>query len=141
MPHQCKTVFRLFMYYKVLFLCAFCRILLWQFMLHSFHVALFPYCTISVLHFLLGNLFMVHFFSSFTLSYKLFYSCCTFTRCNIWQYFGNNGNILFCLLLPLHSSHIAIFSCCTLFMLYYFQRCSQEPPRISEIEGLALTIN
>ena len=105
MPHQCKTVFRLFMYYKVLFLCAFCRILLWQFMLHSFHVALFPYCTISVLHFLLGNLFMVHFFSSFTLSYK-----------HVILHVAIFGNILaimaiFC---------FAFFSRCTLRILQFF---------------------
>ena len=136
MPHQCKTVFRLFMYYRVLFLCAFFRILLWQFMLHFFHTALFPCYTFCLVIFSWWTFFRL---SLFLINF--FISCCTFTRCNIWQYFGNNGNILFCLLLPLHSSHVAIFSCCTLFMLYYFQRCSQESPRISEIEGLALTIN
>ena len=106
------------------------------FMLHFFHTALFPCYTFCLVIFSWCTSFRL---SLFLINF--FISCCTFTRCNIWQYFGNNGNILFCLLLPLHSSHVAIFSCCTLFMLYYFQRCSQEPPRISEIEGLALTIN
>ena len=31
-----------------------------------------------------------------------------------------------CILLLLHSSHVEIFSCCTLFMLHYFQSCSED---------------
>ena len=33
----------------------------------------------------------------------------------------------FCIYLLLHSSQVAAFSCCTLFMLHYFQRCNQDP--------------
>ena len=62
---------------------------------------------------------MLHFFSCCTLFMYCTISCCTFTRCSI---------------LVLHSSLVALFAFCnfscytllTLFMLYYFERCSQD---------------
>ena len=62
---------------------------------------------------------MLHFFSCCTLFMYCTFSCCTFTRCSI---------------LVLHSSLVALFAFCnfscytllTLFMLYYFKRCSQD---------------
>ena len=39
----------------------------------------------------------------------------------------NVAMFLFSILLLFHSSHVAIFSWCTLPMLHYFQRCCQDP--------------
>ena len=62
---------------------------------------------------------MLHFFSCCTLFMYCTISCCTFTRCSV---------------LVLHSSLVALFACCnfscytlfTLFMLHYFNKCSQD---------------
>ena len=40
---------------------------------------------------------------------------------------------LFRIILLLHSSDIAVFSCCTVFMLHYFQRYNQDPRK--ELNG------
>ena len=82
------------------------------FMLHFFHTTLFPYCT-----FLCSDLFMLHFSSCCALFMYCTISCCTFT-CAMFP---------ICILLLLHSSDVAIFSCCTLFMLHYCQRYCQDP--------------
>ena len=62
---------------------------------------------------------MLHFFSCCTLFMYCTISCCTFTRCSV---------------LVLHFSLIVLFACCnfscytlfTLFMLHYFNKCSQD---------------
>ena len=88
--------------------------------IYIFHVALFSllhlYCTISKLHFLCSNLFMLHFFS-----------CCSFFMALFNVALLHVAIFSFCILLLLHSSHVAIFPRYTLLMLHYFQRCSQDP--------------
>ena len=89
-------------------------------MLHSFHVAIFSYCTIFLLHFLCYNLFMLHFFC-----------VAIFLRIALFHLFSYSFiSIHFHLLhfYTLQCFRFAFFSCCTLrmlqlFMLHYFRIC------------------
>ena len=114
------------MHYSALFLCTFsvfyCSIL-YFFMLHVFHTTPLSCCTFFILlffhvaRFSYCTTFMLHFFLLHSI-----YMYCTilhnnFTHCNVFV---------------LHSSLVKLFaccnsSCCTLFILQYFQRCSQKP--------------
>ena len=81
-------------------------------MSHFFHTAPFLCCT-----FLCSNLFMLHSFS-----------CCTlFTYCTFPVGLLHVAMFSLSILLLLPSSHVVeIFCCCTLFMLHFFWRCSQD---------------
>ena len=92
----------------------FFRISLWQFIF--FHVALFSCRTFFILHHFHVSLICVDIFP-----------CCTFFRLALFLCIALfHGALLqvamfsFCILLLLDSSHIAIFSYCTFFMLHYF---------------------
>ena len=110
--HQCITVRQRaarypFVHYSALFLCTFSIFHsgnLYFFMLHSFHVALFSYCTISMLHFYAVIFPCCTFFSSCSLFIYCTISCCAFIRCNVFV---------------LHSSPVALFACCNFFLLYF----------------------
>ena len=102
----------LFLYTLSVFHCSN----LYFFILHSFHVALFNSAPFPCSTFLCSNPFMLHFFS-----------CCTFFMALFHVAVLHVAMFLFCILLLLYSSHVAISSCCTLFMLRYYQRCSQDP--------------
>ena len=77
------------------------------FILHYFHVA--PFCVViflcCIFFFVLHSFYVLHFFR---------------------LHFYTLQCVRFGFLHLLHSSHVAIFSFCTLFMLHYFQRCSQD---------------
>ena len=90
-------------------------------MLHCFHTAPFPCCT-----FLCSNLFMLYFFSCCTLFLYCAISCCTFTSYNVFV---------------LHSSLVALFTCCYFFLLHYCQRCSHDPPQTLKMESFATIID
>ena len=88
---------------KCTILVHFFRTSLWQFIF--FHVALFPYCTICMLHFCVcSNVFMLYFFSCYTPFISCSISYCTFTCYNVFV---------------LHSSHVALFPCCKFFLLHF----------------------
>ena len=104
-----------FVHYSALFLCTFSVFHcgnLYFFMLHfsvlrSFHVGLFSYGTICMLHCLYSNIFMLHFFSCWT----LFMYCtirCTFTRCNDFVFHYFLVAVCAC----------CSFSCCCLFIFH-----------------------
>ena len=98
-----------------LFLCTFYvfhRGNLHFFMLYFSYVALLP-CFTS---FFCSNFFMMHFFRvALFLCIAIFHVALLYVTM-----------FSFCILLLLHYSHAAIFPCCNLLMLNYFQRCSQE---------------
>ena len=98
---SCCTFFVLHFFHVALFSC--CTF----FMLHSFHVALFSYCTISMLHFSCSNLFMLHFF----VLHSFYVLHCFLLHLYTLQCF--RLTLISCM----RSSHVVIFSCCTLFML------------------------
>ena len=90
-------------------------------MLHSFHVAIFSYCTIFMLHFLCYNLFMLHFFCV-----EIFLRIALF---HLFSYSFISFHLLH--FYTLQCFRFAFFSCCIfrilqLFMLHYFQICSQN---------------
>ena len=127
-PDQCATVRKRtarysFVHYSALS-CELFRNLLWQFiffMLHFFHVALFPclsYFTVSTLHFFVKQCFY------FAFRVVLFLCIALFQVAVV-----HIAIFSFCILLLLYSLHVAIFSCCTLFTLHYFQRWSLDDLR------------
>ena len=97
----------------------FFRILLWKFIL-DFYVAIFSCCTVFILHHFLLQFFVL-FFMLHCFRVALFLCIALFHVALL-----NVVMFSFCILLLLHSSHVAILCCWSLFMLHYFQRCSQD---------------
>ena len=111
--------------------------------LYFFHVALFSYYTLFMLHFIDAAPFPCHTFqyiNFFMLHYLhvALFPCCTL-------FILHNFNFVFCLcctlfmyctiscctftcckVFVLHASPVAFFAWCTLFMLHYFQRCNHD---------------
>ena len=97
------------------------------FMLHFFHVALFSCCTFFILY---------HFHAAFFC--VVIFSRCTFFRVALLLGIAlfhvallHVARFSFYILLLLHSSHVAFFSCCTLF-----QGCNQEPHKHLRLRAL-----
>ena len=95
------------------------------FKLHSFHVALFSYCTIFMLHFFVQQSFYVALFFVLHFHYLIY---CTFTRCNVFA---------------LHSSQLHSFN---FFLLHFvhgalFSGVYTVLPQTSKMESFATIIN
>ena len=132
--YQCITVrqrtarYR-FVHYSALFWCTF-SLFHWRnlyfFMLHFFHVALFPGCTFVRLHHFHVVLFRV-----------VIFSYCTFFVLNsfyVLLYFMLHFYILQCF-------RFALFSCCTLCMLQFFPVALCSCSRISKMESFVAILN
>ena len=98
------------------------------------HYSTLLFCTFAIFH--CDNFWMFYFFHVALFSYCTFihtepFPCCTF--CVV--IFLCVAMFSFYIPLLLHSSHVAIFSCCTLFMLHYFQRCIHKHLRWRAFRG------
>lgn len=79
------------------------------FLLHSFHFVLFSYCTFLVFHFFILHFSCIPLFSCYT-----FFSYCTFPCCNL-----SRDSLPYCIIFKFHSFRVALFPCCTFFLLYF----------------------
>ena len=95
-------------------------------MLHLLHTPPFPCCV-----FLRSNVFILTFFSCYTLFMHCSISCCTFTRCNVFV---------------LHSSPVALLACCNFFLFHFvhfalFPEVKPGAPQASRMKNFAAIIN